>query len=376
MTTPRLLLVGCLVGISALASEGFAHAQYNPYGPYYQAQLQQNVLNTQLAAQSQQYSSAPLAAATVNPYIGGYGGYGYANPYNPFMYYNSPGATLMGEADVMRSLGKVVNDQEEARLKRELANQAKLDTIKKEFDLRMYIKANTPTYTQEQERIAKTTLRRIQTNSLPGEVSNGKALNYLLDDLRKFPSKKISLEPLMLNEGVLTHLNVTKNTFGVGLLRDDGRVTWPVALREILTDKQRRALSLQLEDLVKDANKGRLDANVLRDVRAEMDRVRDELVKKVNETPYAQYFDAKRFLQDFNEATVALERGEAPVQAKFQRFVEGGKSVQEVIDYMVNNGLRFAPASFNDEAAYRAVHSMLASYNIAMNSSLGTEPKE
>jgi hypothetical protein len=369
-----------LGGIGFLAGEGFARAQYNPYGPYYQAQLQQNVLNTQLAAQAvaQQYSSAPLQAQALSPYAGGYGSPygGYGNAYNPFSYYNSPGATLMGEADVMRSLGKVVNDQEEARLKRELANQAKLQTIKNEFDLRMYIKANTPTYTQEQERIAKTTLRRIQTNSLPGEVSNGKALNYLLDDLRKFPGKKVSLEPLMLSEGVLAHLNVTKNTFGVGLLRDEGRVTLPTALREILTEKQRTWLNLQLEDLVKEANKGRLDANVLRDVRAEMDRLRDDLVKKVNETPTTQYFDAKRFLHEFHEATVALERGEAPVQAKFQRYVEGGKSVQEVIDYMVQNGLRFASATATDEPAYRAIHSMLASYNIAMNSSLGAEPKE
>jgi hypothetical protein len=64
------------------------------------------------------------------------------------------------------------------------------------------------------------------------------------------------------------------------------------------------------------------------------------------------------------------------VQSKFQRFIEGGKSVQEVTDYMIQNGLRFGPATPNDEAAYRAVHSLLANYNIAMNSNAGTDTKE
>jgi len=399
-TLHRLLIVGCLGGIGVLFSVGFAHAQaYNPYANYYQAQLRQQVLTAQVPSANMygrnaaQLYQAPIPASqVVDPYLSQGNPYNqtplgtslpYLSPYDQGLGYGSPffgagfniaGGALMGQADVMRSYGKVINDQEEARIKRELANQARLETVKKEFDLRMYIKANTPTYTQEQEKIAQTTLRRIQTNSLPGEVSNGKSLNYLLDDLRKFPNKKLSAEPMQLSEAVLVHLNVTKNTFGMGILRDEGRVTWPTALRESMTEKQRKWLDTQLEDLVKEANKGRLDANVLRDVRGEMDKVREDLVKRVNDTPTSQYLDAKRFLHEFNEATIALERGEVAVQAKFQRFVEGGKSVQEVTDYMVQHGLRFGPATANDEAAYRAIHSLLASYNIAMN--LGSERKD
>ena len=124
------------------------------------------------------------------------------------------------------------------------------------------------------------------------------------------------------------------------------------------------------------ANKGQPDVNVLSDVRKEMDGIRDDLVRKVNEVPSAQYIDAKRFLQEFYEATVALERGEAPVQSKFQRFIEGGRSVQEIADYMVANGLRFGPATFSDEPAYRALHSALASYDVAMNSQFGIDNKD
>jgi hypothetical protein len=393
----RLLLVGCLAGLGALVSEGSAHAQFNPYAAYYQSQLQQQMWNAQAAQANLARQVLPLQQAIADPYTGlanpyaanspytpnvvdpGVGaGYNPYNPYNP--YYNpwssfGPGATLMGQADVMRAYGKVVNDQEEARIKRELANQARLDTVKKEFDLRMYIKANTPTYTQEQERIAKNTLRRIQSNSLPGEIASGKSLNYLLKDLA---GKKLEGEPLPLSEAVLNQLNVTKGTFGVGILRDDGRVTFPTALSQQMSNKQRDWLNMQLQELVKEAAKGRpVDANVLRDVRSEVDLIREELVKKVNEIPTSQYLDAKRFLQDFNDATIALERGEAVVQSKFQRDMQGGKTLQELADYMAKNGLRFAPATAADEAAYRAVHSVLANYNITMNSqNLGVSAKD
>jgi hypothetical protein len=314
----------------------------------------------------------------VDPYLGN--PYSPYNPYTPYSPYNnlySAGSYLMGSADVMRAYGTVITSQEQARILREQALQAKLDTRKKAFELEMYIKANTPTYTQEKEKEMRSTLRRIQTNSLPGEVSNGKSLNFLLDDLRKFPKRTSALEPLALSDGILAHINVTKNTFGLSVLRDDGRVVWPGAISEKMTVNQRRELDTQIQALVKDAYKGKqVDPIALKDLRNEIDRIREDLVKRVNEVPFHQYTDAKRFLQDFHEATIALERGEGTHQAKFQREVEGGKSVQEVVEYMIREGLRFAPAGARDEAAYRAFHSVLANLNIAMNVQFGSEPKD
>jgi hypothetical protein len=360
-------------------------------------------------------SAYPSYAPTANPYAsGGYGyGTGMANPYaptapgygvganpyspnggdpsnpynpnNPSNPFNNPyataGQTLVGSADVMKAYGQVINAQEDARIKRELALQQQLVTKQKKFELDMYIKANTPTYTQEQEFAARNQLRRIQTNSLPGEVQNGKSLNFLLKDLSKYGNKlgegKIPLEPLPLSEAALNHLNVTKNNYGMGLLRDDGRITWPPAIQ--IPVNQKKELEAQIKGLVKDAYKGKIDANVLKDVRNEMERLKEELLKKVNDIPSNQYMDAKRFLQEFDQASIALERGEAPVQAKFQRFVEGGRSgrsVQELAEYMFKEGLRFGPATADDEAAYRAVHAAMATYDVAMNAQLGVDAKD
>lgn len=206
----------------------------------------------------------------------------------------------------------------------------------------MYIKANTPTYNQEEERIAKATLRRIQTNSLPGEVSNGKSLNYLLTDLAKYPGKKVSGDRIAVREDVLLHLNVAKRNFGMDVLRDG--LTWSAAVQNLMNFNRRKALDTQLQDMVKKASKGQpVDASALEDVRKEIEDLRDDLVKKANEIPTSQYVDAKRFVQELYDGTRALENGEAKVQADFQRFAEGGKTILEVADYLVSNGLKIGP---------------------------------
>ena len=53
----------------------------------------------------------------------------------------------------------------------------------------------------------------------------------------------------------------------------------------------------------------------------------------------------------------------------------GGKSVQDVVDYMISKGLRFAPATTQDDAAYRAFFSAFAAYNVALNAQDGSSEK-
>jgi hypothetical protein len=319
-----------------------------------------------------QNASAPAAA---NPYIPVGPGYGLQTtvfaPTDPFAmtmpYSPIGGSQITGGADFMRAYGDSVAAEESARVVREVAVQAKLRTKKAAFDLDRYVRDNTPTYTEEQEKIVKTTLRRIQSNSLPGEIANGKALNILLDDLRKFPNREISLEPLQLSEATLKQLNVTKGTLSVGALRDSGQVVWPAALGESTTGKRRQRIEKQLQEIVTEANEGRVAVQTLKDVRSEIEQVRAELVKKVNDISPTQYLAGKRFLQELDDATRALEKGESACQANFQRFVEQGRSIQDVTDYLVKEGLRFGAATARDEAAYRTVHAALATYDIAIN---------
>lgn len=325
----------------------------------------------------------PYAATMANPYsaAGPYGS-AYGSPYdttnyNPYAAYASgAGSILYGQADVIRAYGSALNSQEQSRILRESALQAQLETRKKRFDLEMYIKANTPTFTEEQAKIAKMTLRRIQTNSSEPEIANGKALNLLLSDMAKYPGKKSAVEPLPLGDTVMAHLNVSKGGYSLGVLRNGGDFTWPIALQEIFPPEQLRLISHQAKALVSSAERGKIDTNVLKDMRVEVAKVRDQLFRKLNEIPTTQYLDAKRFLNDFEDARIALERGEAATQVNFQKWATGGKDLQKLVDYMVSNGLRFTPATQGDEFAYRAVYNGMAAMDVALNGLNGTSPSE
>ena len=401
--TRRAGLVAMLLfGLHGMVPEVQAQFNFNPGGnpnivpgmtqAQYMALLQQAAA-ARVAAQSQVLFPAvnpvmpavnPYTPVTTNPYAPGEGnpyapggGYGLPNPYAPYYpnpyapYMGGVGGALMGTADVLRAYGSVINSQEQARITRELALQARLDTKKKKFDLEMYIKANTPTFTEEQAKVAKITLKRIQTNSSESEIVNGKALNFLLDDLRRHPGKKTGVEPFALSEEVLGHLNVTKNSTSLGVLRNGGEFTWPVVFQEYFPPEQLRDISAQAKILVKNADKGKVDPNVLKDMRTELEKVRDQLLKKINDMPPSQYLDAIRFLNDFNEARLALERGEAMTQVQYQKWASGGKNLQQLVDYMIDNGLRFTTSIQGDEFAYRAVYSGMAAMDVALNSFLG-----
>lgn len=289
------------------------------------------------------------------------------NSFNPWGFPDPNAGALFGTASVMQALGNNILNVEQARTMREQALQARLETKKKAFDLDLYIKANTPTFTEEQAKIAKSTLKRIQTQSNPAEIYSGKSINYVLNDLRQYPTRKISMEPIQLSEDILRQINVTQSFGNLGLLRNDGRFTWPPALQEIVAAGEQKEIEIQAQRLITQAMNGKVDANILRDLRGQVDRIRDQLAKRVNDIPTTQYIEAKRFLNDFDDARVGLERGDAVPYFNFQKFVSSGKSVQEVVEYLVASGLKVAPAVLGEEAAYQALFSAMAAYDVALN---------
>ncbi len=305
----------------------------------------------------------PGVGIGINPYAGG----GY-DPYNsPYFGTMGGGSVAYGQAELLKGYGTAIINQEQARVLREQAMQAKIDTARKRFDFELYVKAMTPTYADEQKKIAKNTLKRIQNNSNPAEISNGKALNILLDDVRMFPLKKAAMDPISMSDDVLKQLNVTTRTAGVGLLRHEGKFNWPAALVDIVPADQLKAIEKQVQIVAVNAAAGKIDAQVLADLNTRMDEIKRTLVKRIDDVNTGKYMEADRFLSDFRDARQGIEEGQMVVQDKFTRFVQGGKTVQEVSDYMVANGLRFAPATVYDEGGYRALHSALVAFDIALN---------
>src|SRR5262249_44668572 len=133
----------------------------------------------------------------------------------------------------------------------------------------------------------------------------------------------------------------------------------------------------QLDSLVKDAvNQAMNSRSVSRDTLVQIDdalkQLRDRLSRQVSDLPFAQYREAKRFLNDLEEARTVLG-GQDAGNYLTGKYAAKGKSVTDLVRYMTQQGLLFAPATSGDEAAYTALHRALAAYDMATAGSLATE---
>jgi hypothetical protein len=328
---------------------------YNPYGspltssPY-----------TGLAA------SNPHAAYTAPPTS--------LNPYSNSPYYGSPyskdpyAGFLRGSADVINAQGRFALLQQQALLVNEQLKAQRLANQSKAFDEYLYEREKTPTPQDERDRTQQQELRRALNDPPVTEIWSGKALNDLLCELQKkaarvvlatSPGPKELLGPDMLNSVNLTSAHRGGN---IGLLRNGGRLNWPSAVRGAEFKPARERLSILAQDAVNEASfNNRVDPGSLKQMKEDLDRLQRQLSQNVRDLPPSEYIEAKRFLSDLGDALRVLGQPDA-VSYLNRKYAAKGTTVPDLVKYLTDNGLQFAPAVAGDEAAYIALHRALAAY--------------
>jgi hypothetical protein len=284
----------------------------------------------------------------------------YYNPYyNP--YYRG-GNALQGAAAVTNAQGDYAVQVEQARILREQALQAKLDTKKKAFDQMLYEKANTPTYTEELAKDKQQLLKRLMTYPVRSEITDGITLNAMLPLVEYLSSQGAPGPPIPVPQSMVNLLNIAgsnSSSSSVGMLRGGGQVEWPIALQ----GPQQQKLDKLLPAACDAAAAGKLTAKMLKDVRTQMDIMRETLRQQLQkeEIDGSSYMRALEFYNSLRDSVSALERPDARKQLA-GAYAPRARNVQELIDFMSDNGLRFAPASPGNENAYQVVHDAFVRY--------------
>ena len=302
------------------------------------------------------------------------------NPYNPYApgYNANPGrgynqgAYLQGQAQVMQAYGDVINSQEQARVEREKANQAKLDTRKQAFDQMMYEKANTPTYTEALTKDKANILTRLMNFPLRSEVTDGKTLNAMLPLLQALSGQGTMGPPVALPQSLVNELNLSgSGQSSVGMLRDGGHVDWPIGLQ----GKNQTALDKLLPEAYNAAATGKLTPKLMKQVRTEMGTMRQTLRDQCQkeEIDTSSYLQAVEFYNSLESSVNALERPDAKKQLG-GAYSPRARNVQELVDFMTDKGLKFAPSAPGNENAYQATHDAFVRYARAAQSSAGLQP--
>jgi hypothetical protein len=394
--------LGATLGLAALAFTPSSQAQY--FGPYYGnpffqvrpgltvGQAAYNISTIGQALQNvpgfgmNPYSGGfgnPYASLYANPY-GGYGGYG--GYYNPYYGYSDPIAGyLYGGAQAIQSQGQLMVSQQQAYLMKEQVRAERIKNKRAAYDEYMYEMRNTPTPEELRQRSLQTALDRSRNSPPLTEVLSGKSLNDLLGDLQKNEGKgpqaaALRTFQLPLDEEAIKHINVTKGNGNVGLLKNDGKLAWPAALSGPEFKDERERLSNLAREVAQDASfNSRIDLGNVRQMERDADQMRKELRRTGADLTPSQYIEANAFLNNLNDALRALEQPDAVnyFNGKYSLAKGLGKAntVAELVKFMSDHGLSFAPATPGDEPAYMALQQALASYDRSVQPAVAAAPE-
>jgi hypothetical protein len=274
--------------------------------------------------------------------------------------YEDPlGSYLRESAEVIDSQGDYLIRQQQARLVHEQVQGERIANRRRAFDEYLYERANTPTPEQERARRIQQERDRSRNDPPVTEIYSAKALNDLLADLIERQNRG-TLPALALDEDTLRRVNITKEGGHVGLLKNEGRLAWPVVLCGSGYAEEKGRLSEATLTAVQQAEfHGRAEAGTLRQMQQDLDRLQRKLTAQASRVPAPQYLEARRFLRDLGDAVTALGKSGAG-NLLASKWAAGGKTIPELVRQMVREGLQFAPAVAGDEAAYMALHRALA----------------
>ena len=313
--------------------------------------------------------NSPYSLSTMggSPY-GSSGGYG--SSYNsPYGYQDPVGAALQGYASLTAATGQLQVNYQQARILREQARQASIDTARRRVELENWYRSMQPTPQQLRDQQAAAELTTARKEAPDTDITSGKALNVLLRSIQRSPALNLAAS-MALDEDNLKQINLAgAGTSGnVGMLKDVTKISWPETLQDSSYDKQRKRLNQNLVHAVTILKDGDpVPESTLKDIRADYKTINDKINEGADELSAGQYIESRRFLNQLNQAIRAL--GDKNVGKHFNKtWAAKGKNVAELVAHLTKEGLGFAAATPGDEAAYKSLYLAMRQFEAGLAS--------
>ena len=324
-------------------------------------------VNPNVAAQAGYSAGAAQGART--GYRAGFNRVAQTAPvYGGGYYPGAVGGALSGMSDVISAQGQFLVQNEQSWIMHEKYKQEKVSTRRMDFDERMYEQANTPSVEDLREKARVESLRRSLNNPPTNEILSGDALNTILEAVQK-DLLPVSLRPIVpLDAETLSHINTKSgSTSGsIGLLRDGGKLTWPLPLKTRDFAANRAKIEQLAVKALSEAGQGSVDADTLQEMTSTANNLRDDLKQKVDDISMGDYMAAKRYLNELDNTIRALQD---PNVSKFvsRSWAAKGNSVSDLVDGMTRQGLKFAAATVGDEPYYTSLYESMVRYTTGMS---------
>jgi hypothetical protein len=287
---------------------------------------------------------------------------------------NALGETLRGLASVINAEGTYLMQVQDSRVRYEQWQQSRLDTRRKSIEEFLYERALVPTGEDLRESMQRYELRIAMNNPPVNEVLSGESLNTIFKDLKLKLASGAKGQPMPLDPTILKGINLTSNSGGnLGVLKslkDGGTLHWPLALQAEAYQEEVKRLNQGAAEALKLAEfKGQVDAGTIRNMMEDVNRLRAKISANINDLTPSQYAAASRYLKQMDDSFKALQQPDVGDYLG-QKYMAQGKTVNDLLEFMMRKGLSFAPSVSGDEGAYQALHTYLVGFASSLQ---GTE---
>jgi hypothetical protein len=306
-------------------------------------------------------------------YGGGYGGQGASSPYSSGYSEDPYAGYLRGVASVTGAEGNYLNQVQKARLEQVQADSSRLDLRRRILEEAATERKAWLNPEAARQRDLQDAYARAAHDPPVGEILSGRALNDLYSHVNpireRMRTRGESGRDVPLDEDQFRQINWTGvgSSGSVGLLKNQGKLDWPLVLQSPDFEAARKNLDVLAADAVQRIRlNGPPAPGTLRDMAADVRRLGDSLLHKAGELSPSEYVEARRYVGELESAVMALQ--DPGVGRLFDPGASPGPpNVAELIDLMDRKGLRFAPATAGDEPAYRHVYQRLVTYDAALS---------
>lgn len=302
---------------------------------------------------------APQGGGGGTPFMGGFGGWGGGFMPNSMGY----GFALQGMADYTRASGQYWNDIEQARMSREKVRQEEFDTQRARLQYEMDYEKLRPTGAKMRDKARIDDLDWARNDPPNTQIWSGETFNILMRSITTSsnPTRgpNLALEPNMINGLNLRDRSARGN---LSLTKDD-KFEWPDALMERPFDDLRGDFDKKYATAMKSVRYGeRPDRGLIKELRADLDRMDEKLVQMVGDYSPTEFIDARRKIRTLTDALRAMGNA-LTVKASATDWRRNVHTVAGLVDYMMKNGLEFGPAvTPSDFSAYSASYFPLRNY--------------
>ncbi len=272
------------------------------------------------------------------------------------------GQYMAGMAQLTLAQGEFLKKREEANLLREEVRERRMENRKRQLDLWEWERDfNAGILNRARARQRTQDEIYYRDDASHAEITSGKSLNVLYEQLSR-RQELTAANALALTPEMLEHVNVTVDGRGnLGLLKLES-MPWPSLLLLPEFGKERDELTRLLKQAKESLPSSASDAGVMRKIRALLARW-EKRVDELNGTTLGDpewtptaYTEARRHFKNLRDLIGALGKA----NAGYLLAPPKGENVFDLVRYMEEKGLHFAPALEGGEHSYVSLHTALA----------------